>query len=131
MIWYSRQLRNRSKERKKMYVKDLEMKSGYLERECRRLGRLLQCVVVENQALHFSLPNGNASLAKQESAVLFLECATFADILELGIPAVGLPALDPGHHVPVYSAPTNPVKSGVGGRKGGTTRKSGSKRSGK
>ncbi|MFQ6640320.1 hypothetical protein Gotur_014728, partial [Gossypium turneri] len=33
----------RSRERKKMYVKDLEMKSRYLEGECRRLSRVLQC----------------------------------------------------------------------------------------
>lgn len=58
-----------------MYVKDLEMKSRYLEGECRKLGRLLQCVLAENQALRFSLQPGNAhgaSLAKQESAVLLL-----------------------------------------------------------
>ncbi|KAH7530546.1 hypothetical protein JRO89_XSUnG0020700 [Xanthoceras sorbifolium] len=75
-----RQLRNRdaavrSRERKKMYVKDLEMKSRYLEGECRRLGRLLQCVLAENQSLHYSLQKGNAlgaSSAKQESAVLLL-----------------------------------------------------------
>ncbi|KAA3463779.1 bZIP transcription factor 60-like protein [Gossypium australe] len=51
-----RQMRNRdatvrSRERKKMYVKDLEMKSRYLEEECRRLSRVLQCFIVENQAL--------------------------------------------------------------------------------
>ncbi|TYI68599.1 hypothetical protein E1A91_D08G099700v1 [Gossypium mustelinum] len=43
-----RQLRNRdavvrSRERKKMYVKDLEMKSRYLEGECRRLSHVLHC----------------------------------------------------------------------------------------
>ncbi|KAI3424042.1 BZIP domain-containing protein [Psidium guajava] len=72
-----RQLRNRdaairSRERKKMYVKDLEVKSKYLEGECRRLGRLLQCVMAENQALHLSLQNSacGANVAKQESAVL-------------------------------------------------------------
>lgn len=77
---FSRQLRNRdaavrSRERKKMYVKDLEMKSKFLEGECRRLGRLLQCCCAENQALRFSLQMGGASgasLAKQESAVLLL-----------------------------------------------------------
>ncbi|MFQ6625989.1 hypothetical protein Gotur_004858 [Gossypium turneri] len=42
------QLRNRdaivrSRERKKMYVKDLEMKSRYLEGECRRLSHVLHC----------------------------------------------------------------------------------------
>lgn len=58
-----------------MYVKDLEMKSRYLESECRKLGRLLQCVLAENQALRFTLEKGNAygaSLTKQESAVLLL-----------------------------------------------------------
>ncbi|MBA0645670.1 hypothetical protein Goklo_013735, partial [Gossypium klotzschianum] len=44
----SLQLRNRdavvrSRERKKMYVKDLEMKSRYLEGECRRLSHVLHC----------------------------------------------------------------------------------------
>lgn len=76
----SRQLRNRdaalrSRERKKVYVKDLEMKSKHLERECLRLGRLLQCLMTENQALRFSLQNSNAhgaSMAKQESAVLLM-----------------------------------------------------------
>jgi len=53
-----RQLRNRdaavrSRERKKMYVKDLELKSRYLEGECRRLGMLLQCCAAENQAYAF------------------------------------------------------------------------------
>lgn len=81
----SRQLRNRdaalrSRERKKMYVKDLEMKSRYLEGECRRLGRLLQCCFAENQALRLSLQNQppfgcGASVAKQESAVLLLGTA--------------------------------------------------------
>lgn len=58
-----------------MYVKDLEMKSKFLEGECRRLGRLLQCYCAENQALRFSLQMGGASgasLTKQESAVLLL-----------------------------------------------------------
>ncbi|KAF8022462.1 hypothetical protein BT93_F0084 [Corymbia citriodora subsp. variegata] len=74
---FKRQLRNRdaalrSRERKKMFVKDLEVKSKYLEGECRRLGRLLQCVMAENQALRFSFQNSacGANVAKQESAVL-------------------------------------------------------------
>ncbi|MBA0735886.1 hypothetical protein Gogos_019687 [Gossypium gossypioides] len=51
-----RQLRNRdavvrSRKRKKMYVKDLEMKSRYFEGECRRLSHMLQCFIAENQAL--------------------------------------------------------------------------------
>lgn len=65
----------RSRERKKVYVKDLEMKSKYLEGECRRLGRLLQCCYAENQALRFSLQMGNSfgsPTTKQESAVLLL-----------------------------------------------------------
>jgi hypothetical protein len=77
---FFRQLRNRdaavrSRERKKMYVGDLEMKSRYLEAECRRLGRLLQCCYAENQALRLSLQSGNAfgaPMTKQESAVLLL-----------------------------------------------------------
>ncbi|KVI07650.1 hypothetical protein Ccrd_013989 [Cynara cardunculus var. scolymus] len=86
-----RQLRNKdaalkSRERKKMYVKDLELKSRYYEGECRRLGSLLQCFMAENQALRFSLHSNkayNASMTKQESAVLLLGI----------IPAVGFPAL--------------------------------------
>ncbi|KAK4786869.1 hypothetical protein SAY86_010702 [Trapa natans] len=84
-----RQLRNkdaamRSRERKKMYVKELEMKSNYLEGECRRLGRLLQCFVAENQALRLSLRNGSAcgvAGAKQESAVLLLESLLLGSLL--------------------------------------------------
>uniref|UniRef100_A0A0D9WS83 BZIP domain-containing protein n=1 Tax=Leersia perrieri TaxID=77586 RepID=A0A0D9WS83_9ORYZ len=73
-----RQLRNRdsamkSRERKKMYVKDLETKSKYLEAECRRLSYALQCCTAENMALRQSLlkdrPVG-AATAMQESAVL-------------------------------------------------------------
>lgn len=73
-----RQLRNkdaaaRSRERRKMYVKELEMKSKYLEGECGRLGRLVQCFLAENHALRLSLQNGSAcASAKQESAVLLL-----------------------------------------------------------
>ncbi|KAK3422241.1 hypothetical protein EUGRSUZ_G02751 [Eucalyptus grandis] len=74
---YFRQLRNRdatvrSRERKKAYIRDLEVKSKYLEGKCRRLGRLLQCVMAENQAMRFSLENNvcGTSVAKQESAVL-------------------------------------------------------------
>ncbi|CAK9325086.1 unnamed protein product [Citrullus colocynthis] len=86
-----RQLRNRdaavrSRERKKMYVKDLEMKSKFLEGECRRLGRLLQCYCAENQALRFSLQMGGASgasLTKQESAVLLLESLLLGSLLWL------------------------------------------------
>lgn len=84
-----RQLRNRdaalrSRERKKIYVRDLEMKSRFLEGECRRLGRLLQCCVAENQALRFQLHNDKAfgaSMAKQESAVLLLESLLLGSLL--------------------------------------------------
>ena len=58
-----------------MYVRDLELKSRYLEGECRRLGHLLQCCYAENHALRLSLHSGSAfgaSATKQESAVLFL-----------------------------------------------------------
>lgn len=58
-----------------MYVRDLELKSRYLEGECRRLGHLLQCCYAENQALRLSLHSGSAfgaSATKQESAVLLL-----------------------------------------------------------
>ncbi|MBA0642022.1 hypothetical protein Goklo_026487, partial [Gossypium klotzschianum] len=41
----------RSREKKKMYVKDLQMKSRYLEGVCRGLNRVLQCFIDENQAL--------------------------------------------------------------------------------
>ncbi|MFQ6667395.1 hypothetical protein Gotur_033436 [Gossypium turneri] len=41
----------RSKERKKMHVKDLEMKNRYLEGKCRRLSHVLQFFIDENQAL--------------------------------------------------------------------------------
>ncbi|XP_050376123.1 bZIP transcription factor 60 [Argentina anserina] len=86
-----RQLRNkdaamRSRERRKMYVTDLEMKSKYLEGECRRLGRLLQCCYAENHALRLSLQMGNAcgrdvSGTKQESAVLLLELLLLGSLL--------------------------------------------------
>ncbi|GKB94690.1 bZIP transcription factor 60, partial [Tanacetum coccineum] len=76
------QLRNkdaalRSRERKKSYVKELEMKSKYYEEECRRLESVLQCFMAENQALRFSLHSSNltsntTSITKQESVVLFL-----------------------------------------------------------
>lgn len=56
-------------------MRDLEMKTKYLEGECRRLGMLLQCCCAENQALRLSLQNAkafDASMTKQESAVLLL-----------------------------------------------------------
>lgn len=77
---FFRQLSNRdaalrSRERKKMYVRDLELKSRYLESECRRLGHVLQCCFAENQALRLHLQNEKAygaSVTKQESAVLLM-----------------------------------------------------------
>ena len=65
----------RSRERKKTYVRDLELKSRYLESECRRLGHLLQCCFAENQTLRLHLQNEKAfgaSVTKQESAVLLM-----------------------------------------------------------
>lgn len=65
----------RSRERKKLYVKELEMKSKYFEEECKRLGMMLNCVAAENHALRLSLQTRTASdvsRTKQESAVLFL-----------------------------------------------------------
>ncbi|XXG46334.1 hypothetical protein AAC387_Pa02g1201 [Persea americana] len=77
-----RQMRNRdsamrSRERKKVYVRELEMKSKYLEGECKRLEYALRCCVMENQILYQRLQNKDkafgVSSAKQESAVLPLE----------------------------------------------------------
>ncbi|KAE8682039.1 Pyrophosphate--fructose 6-phosphate 1-phosphotransferase subunit alpha [Hibiscus syriacus] len=84
-----RQLRNRdaavrSRERKKIYVKDLEMKSRYLEGECRRLSHMLQFFIAENQALRLTLHKGgtfDASSGKQESAVLLLESLLLGSLL--------------------------------------------------
>ncbi|XP_075516680.1 uncharacterized protein LOC142551366 [Primulina tabacum] len=74
----------RSRERKKMYLKDLELKSKYCEAECKRLGTLLQCCLAENQALRLSLHNSkayDASRNKQESAVLLLESLLLGSLL--------------------------------------------------
>ncbi|KAL2506056.1 bZIP transcription factor 60 [Abeliophyllum distichum] len=84
-----RQMRNRdaavqSRERKKMYVRDLEMKSKYYEAECKRLGMLLQCCLADNQALRLSLHNNkafDASRTRQESAVLSLESLLLGSLL--------------------------------------------------
>ncbi|KAL2522053.1 bZIP transcription factor 60 [Forsythia ovata] len=84
-----RQMRNRdaavrSRERKKILVKDLEMKSRYFEAECKRLGMLLQGCLAENQALRLSLHNSkavDASMTKQESAVLLLESLLLGSLL--------------------------------------------------
>ncbi|ESQ33285.1 hypothetical protein EUTSA_v10004635mg [Eutrema salsugineum] len=74
----------RSRERKKEYVTDLEKKSKYLERECMRLGRMLECFVAENHSLRLCLQkgSGNASMmTKQESAVLLLESLLLGSLL--------------------------------------------------
>ncbi|XP_052113780.1 bZIP transcription factor 60 [Arachis duranensis] len=74
----------RSRERKTKYVKDLEMKSRYYEGECRRLGHLLQCCYAENHALRLCLQARgalNASMTKQESAVLLLESLLLGSLL--------------------------------------------------
>ncbi|ONK63729.1 uncharacterized protein A4U43_C07F18310 [Asparagus officinalis] len=68
----NREFAMQSRERKKMYVKELEMKSKYLESECRRLDNALRCRMAENFALHQLLQKDCASAAKQESAVLFM-----------------------------------------------------------
>ncbi|CAK7345955.1 unnamed protein product [Dovyalis caffra] len=125
-----RQLRNkdaalRSRERKKMYVKDLEIKSRYLEGECRRLDRLLQCFIAENHALRLSLQRGNAfgvTSAKQESAVLLLESLLLGSLLWfLGIMCLfPLPAMPQSTLVKVLletmenKAPENAALRGAG-----------------
>ncbi|CAH8254596.1 unnamed protein product [Arabidopsis lyrata] len=77
----------RSRERKKEYVQDLEKKSKYLERECLRLGRMLECFVAENQSLRFYLQKGSGNntsmMSKQESAVLLLESLLLGSLLWL------------------------------------------------
>ena len=78
VLCFNRQMRNRdsamkSREKKKLYVKDLEMKSKYLEAECCRLSYALQCCTAENMALRQSLlkdRRAGAPIATQESAVL-------------------------------------------------------------
>ncbi|KAI9073409.1 hypothetical protein K1719_044642 [Acacia pycnantha] len=85
----TRMMRNReaavrSRERKRLYVKNLEMKSRYLEGECRKLGYLLQCCYAENHALRlYSQSNTafGASVAKLESAVLLLESLLLGSLL--------------------------------------------------
>jgi hypothetical protein len=84
-----RQMRNRdaavkSRERKKMYVKNLETKSRYFEGECRRLEHLLQCCYAENHALRFCLQSRGAfgaPMTMQESAVLLLESLLLGSLL--------------------------------------------------
>lgn len=79
VVFIYRQMRNRdsamrSRERKKVYVRELEVKSKYLEGECKRLEYALRCCVMENQILYQRLQNKDkafgVSSAKQESAVL-------------------------------------------------------------
>ncbi|XP_058724031.1 bZIP transcription factor 50 isoform X2 [Vicia villosa] len=120
-----RQMRNRdaavkSRERKKMYVKNLEIKSRYFEGECRRLEHLLQCCYAENHALRLCLQSRGAfgaSMTMQESAVLL-------------IPAAGFPAMVPGHHVPTQPSPFTVANSATSKRKHGTqkSKKGGSKK---
>ncbi|KAL5067101.1 hypothetical protein RYX36_017988 [Vicia faba] len=84
-----RQMRNRdaavkSRERKKMYVKNLESKSRYFEGERRRLEHLLQCCYAENHALRLCLQSRGAfaaSITMQESAVLLLESLLLGSLL--------------------------------------------------
>ncbi|KAI5396880.1 bZIP transcription factor 50 [Lathyrus oleraceus] len=84
-----RQMRNRdaavkSRERKKMYVKNLESKSRFFEGECRRLEHLLQCCYAENHALRLCLQSRGAfgaSMTMQESAVLLLESLLLGSLL--------------------------------------------------
>ncbi|XP_019461939.1 PREDICTED: bZIP transcription factor 60 [Lupinus angustifolius] len=85
-----RQVRNRdaavrSRERKKLHVKDLEMKSKYFEGECRRLGYLLQCCYAENHALRLCLQSRGAAfgapMTEQESAVLLMESLLLGSLL--------------------------------------------------
>ncbi|XP_074583481.1 LOW QUALITY PROTEIN: bZIP transcription factor 50-like [Curcuma longa] len=86
-----RQMRNRdsamkSRERKKIYVKELEMKSKYLEAECRRLDYALRCCAAENLSLRQCLQKEklfDASAAKQESAVLLEESLLLGSLLWL------------------------------------------------
>ncbi|WVZ77503.1 hypothetical protein U9M48_025362 [Paspalum notatum var. saurae] len=92
-----RQMRNKdsaikSRERKKLYVKDLEMKSKYLEAECCRLSYALQCCAAENMVLRQSLLNRpvGAPTAMQESAVL-TETLPLASLLWLGEHRVPIP----------------------------------------
>ncbi|KAK7277237.1 hypothetical protein RIF29_18388 [Crotalaria pallida] len=134
-----RQMRNRdaavkSRERKKLYVKDLEIKSRYYEGECRRLGHLLQCCYAENHALRLCLQSRGAAfgapMTMQESAVLLLGMSS-----ELRnfyrIPAAGFPAVVHGHHVPTQSTPDAVVNRSTSKRKHGTeerSKKGGSKR---
>ncbi|EOA38351.1 hypothetical protein CARUB_v10009864mg [Capsella rubella] len=77
----------RSRERKKEYVQDLEKKSKYLERECLRLGRMLECFVAENQSLRYCLQKGSGNnipmMSRQESAVLLLESLLLGSLLWL------------------------------------------------
>lgn len=84
-----RQMRNRdaavkSRERKKVYVKNLETKSRYFEGECRRLEHLLQCCYAENHALRLCLQSRGgfgAPMTMQESAVLLLESLLLGSLL--------------------------------------------------
>ncbi|KAL8161077.1 hypothetical protein V2J09_012566 [Rumex salicifolius] len=84
----------RSRERRKTYVKELEMKSKYMEAECRRLDRLLQCCYAENHMLRVSLHSATAfsgCMAKAESAVLLSESLLLGSLLWLLVTVCLLP----------------------------------------
>lgn len=78
-----RKIRNResammSRERKKMYINDLEEKNKHLESEYRRIEYALRCSMAETIDLRKKLQFQTirlcgASMARQESAVLFVE----------------------------------------------------------
>lgn len=77
-----------SRERKKIYIKNLEVKNKHMEMECRRLDYTLRCCMAENLALRQSLQfrknrSCGASVAKQESAVLFMGKAYYEQYLGL------------------------------------------------
>ncbi|KAK9740263.1 hypothetical protein RND81_03G023300 [Saponaria officinalis] len=86
----NREAAMRSRERKKMLVKDLELKSRYFEEECRRLQRLLHCCYTENQWLR-SLQTYGAPMTKPESAVLLLESLLLGSLVWLMVNICLLP----------------------------------------
>ncbi|KAJ6931863.1 hypothetical protein NC652_015140 [Populus alba x Populus x berolinensis] len=108
--------------RKILMILSPRIGEGIMEGKCRRLYRLLQCFIAENHALRLSLQRGNAfggTSAKQKSAVLLLGIfpspywliglfpLSVRHSRNVGIhvliPAVWwVPALAPGHHVPIH-----------------------------
>ncbi|KAL9238061.1 hypothetical protein vseg_012537 [Gypsophila vaccaria] len=106
----NREAAMRSRERKKLLVKDLEMKSRYFEDECRRLQRLLHCCYAENQWLRCSLQTYGAPMTKPESAVLLLESLLLGSLVWLMVnicllPQSKLPLLHQGAAVLVSAVP--------------------------